>query len=237
MPDEEEAKQIRPFQELMHQGGPGSTWVVVGGSADKGIVVRSEKDLSSPELDRLFRGARIEEIERSVDRLHFKKIDGVGPDTGWVSIWYKGRPRVRLLDFANVPVPQVRPTNKAKQGESTQKKADKDVKESISTEEHESCEKRGEEAEERHSSPGTVWVVVGGTDKGVGLRGIVVRKTHELKSEELSMLEKGARVQEIDRRGDRLHYKKLDGRGPWRGWVTVKYNNGMRLLKRVPEID
>lgn len=68
-------------------------WVVVGGG-EKGIVVRSGKKLDSPELERLKKGARLEQLKRDGERLQFRKLSGEGPETGWVSLTFKGAPLV-----------------------------------------------------------------------------------------------------------------------------------------------
>jgi len=71
--------------------GDGQLWVVIGGGSAGGIVVRVGKDTKSRELMfRLQTGARVEEIERVGDRLHYRRILGDGPDFGWVSLYYKG---------------------------------------------------------------------------------------------------------------------------------------------------
>mmetsp|Transcript_30968 Transcript_30968/g.92119 ORF Transcript_30968/g.92119 Transcript_30968/m.92119 type:complete len:994 (+) Transcript_30968:96-3077(+) len=72
----------------------GQTWVVVGGSKG-GIVVRQDHSTSSAELGRLATGARILELERKGERLHYKTLSGDGPATGWVSISLKGAPLVK----------------------------------------------------------------------------------------------------------------------------------------------
>lgn len=65
----------------------------------------------------------------------------------------------------------------------------------------------------------TKWTVVGGSDKG----GILVREGVELKSAELSdRLSTGAVIEELELRGERLHYKLLKGSGPLMGWVSLK---------------
>lgn len=71
--------------------GDGQLWVVIGGASAGGIVVRKDKDVKSQELMfRLQTGARIEEIGRVGDRLHYRRIVGDGPDYGWVSLFHKG---------------------------------------------------------------------------------------------------------------------------------------------------
>mmetsp|Transcript_37630 Transcript_37630/g.75794 ORF Transcript_37630/g.75794 Transcript_37630/m.75794 type:complete len:358 (-) Transcript_37630:150-1223(-) len=74
-------------------GEQGTVWKVVAGG-DKGIVVRSGRNLNSPELPRLSKGARVEEVELFGERLHYRKLEGTGPDWGWVSLTSKG---ARLL--------------------------------------------------------------------------------------------------------------------------------------------
>mmetsp|Transcript_11520 Transcript_11520/g.26724 ORF Transcript_11520/g.26724 Transcript_11520/m.26724 type:complete len:584 (-) Transcript_11520:49-1800(-) len=69
---------------------------------------------------------------------------------------------------------------------------------------------------------GEVWEVIGGADKG----GILVRQgpatTDKAEDDRLSH---GARVEEIEVRGDRLHYKLRSGSGPKEGWVAVRISN------------
>jgi len=64
-----------------------------------------------------------------------------------------------------------------------------------------------------------IWKVVGGADKG----GILVREecagSSILFSERLST---GARIEEVELVGDRLHYDKIAGAGPSEGWVSIK---------------
>jgi len=66
-------------------------WRVVGGADKGGIVVRDGEDLVSALLDRLATGALVEELETRGDRLRFHKLEGEGPNTGWVSIRLKGK--------------------------------------------------------------------------------------------------------------------------------------------------
>jgi len=70
--------------------GP-AEYLVVGGGEKGGIMVRKGKRTSSKELPRLMLGARIQEIERCGDRIHFEKTDGQGPKTGWVSAAVNGK--------------------------------------------------------------------------------------------------------------------------------------------------
>lgn len=66
---------------------------------------------------------------------------------------------------------------------------------------------------------GKQWEVVGGADKG----GIMVREGDGLKSKTLSQrLSTGATVEELEKKGDRIRYKLIDGTGPEEGWVAIK---------------
>eukprot|EP00930_Biecheleria_cincta_P045956 TRINITY_DN31679_c0_g1_i3.p1 TRINITY_DN31679_c0_g1~~TRINITY_DN31679_c0_g1_i3.p1 ORF type:complete len:693 (+),score=159.28 TRINITY_DN31679_c0_g1_i3:100-2178(+) len=70
------------------------------------------------------------------------------------------------------------------------------------------------------------WQVVGGSDKG----GIVVRAGRELTSAQLpEKLATGALVEELERAGDRLNYKLVDGTGPKEGWVSVRLKDKVLL--------
>lgn len=67
-------------------------WQVVGGEAAGGLLVRSGQALNSPQLSsRLQSGAIVREIARHGDRLNYQKLQGDGPDTGWVSLKAKGK--------------------------------------------------------------------------------------------------------------------------------------------------
>merc|ERR1711920_842391 len=67
------------------------------------------------------------------------------------------------------------------------------------------------------STPGREWVVIGGKDSG----GIVVRNGKQLSSMTLDgRLQNTAIIEEVEKNGDRLHYKKIFGAGPDQGWVS-----------------
>lgn len=91
----------------------------------------------------------------------------------------------------------------------------------------ESAASNGVETAVNESMCSPMWVVMGGSDKGV-----IVREGEDLKSTELGRLGKGAKAEEIEKVGDRLHYKKLSGDGPDVGWLSVK-SGGKELLKLV----
>lgn len=73
-------------------------WVVVGGGDKGGIVVRKDFDLASAERPRLATGAKVQELERRGDRLKFLRVEGGGPDVGWVSIRMKDKELLRRLE-------------------------------------------------------------------------------------------------------------------------------------------
>jgi len=67
-------------------------WIVVGGIDKGGIVVRAGVGLDSTMYPvRLSDGARIEELEREGNRLHYQRIRGDGPDFGWVNVTLNGK--------------------------------------------------------------------------------------------------------------------------------------------------
>eukprot|EP00930_Biecheleria_cincta_P068982 TRINITY_DN56799_c0_g1_i1.p1 TRINITY_DN56799_c0_g1~~TRINITY_DN56799_c0_g1_i1.p1 ORF type:complete len:699 (-),score=119.91 TRINITY_DN56799_c0_g1_i1:356-2452(-) len=57
-------------------------WKVTG---SKGLVVRDGEYLSSTKIGRLASGAHFEELDKSGYRVKFRKLDGEGPDEGWLS--------------------------------------------------------------------------------------------------------------------------------------------------------
>eukprot|EP00439_Symbiodinium_sp_Y106_P008492 s2084_g1.t1 len=81
-------------------------------------------------------------------------------------------------------------------------------------------------------APAAVWEVVGGGDVG----GILVRQGSELSSQPCSeRLSTGAVVEELERVGERLRYRRLQGLGPESGWVTVRL--GLKELLRKQTAD
>jgi len=74
-------------------------WVVVGGATTRGILARSGASLHSRELDRLKTGARVIQLGLKRDRLHYRKLEGDGPEFGWVSIRNKDGELMRREDF------------------------------------------------------------------------------------------------------------------------------------------
>jgi len=63
---------------------------VVGGGDKGGIVVRTDKDVSSSQAPgRLSTGALVSELALEGERLHYQRLTGSGPESGWVSIKLK----------------------------------------------------------------------------------------------------------------------------------------------------
>mmetsp|Transcript_31964 Transcript_31964/g.58518 ORF Transcript_31964/g.58518 Transcript_31964/m.58518 type:complete len:223 (-) Transcript_31964:154-822(-) len=68
-----------------------------------------------------------------------------------------------------------------------------------------------------NTSKADTWVVKGGAESG----GILVRAGPDLKSRaEPLRLQTGAKIQLLQRQGDRLQYSLLHGEGPKTGWVS-----------------
>jgi len=69
-----------------------SKWDIVGGADKGGVLVREGQALGSPATkDRLSTGAVVEELELVGERLHYKLLDGTGPEEGWISIKVSGK--------------------------------------------------------------------------------------------------------------------------------------------------
>mmetsp|Transcript_18596 Transcript_18596/g.53271 ORF Transcript_18596/g.53271 Transcript_18596/m.53271 type:complete len:515 (-) Transcript_18596:85-1629(-) len=65
-------------------------WEVVGGAETGGIIVRKGCDVKSEaEAERLGTGAIIECLGLQGERLRYRKLQGVGPETGWVTVKLK----------------------------------------------------------------------------------------------------------------------------------------------------
>lgn len=163
-------------------------WRVVRAVAG-GLLVRSGRSLTAgSELERLARGALVEELELHGDRLHYRLLAGHGPPMGWVC--------VRASEDAE------RLRHKLLTGETLL--ADTVVMVA--------------------GPPGKVWRVTGGEGRG----GIIVRTERPLDSPKApERLATGAIVEEMDRDGDRICYRLLDGTGPIFGWVTVRVSDGV----------
>eukprot|EP00930_Biecheleria_cincta_P096154 TRINITY_DN8802_c0_g1_i2.p1 TRINITY_DN8802_c0_g1~~TRINITY_DN8802_c0_g1_i2.p1 ORF type:complete len:821 (-),score=126.20 TRINITY_DN8802_c0_g1_i2:178-2640(-) len=80
--------------------------------------------------------------------------------------------------------------------------------------------------QDRLANQVVVWEVTGGGAQG----GILVREGVSLQSllvcsPERSRLLQGSLVREFDRKGERIFYKLLEGRGPQHGWISLKIKN------------
>lgn len=65
---------------------PSVGWCVVGGLAQGGIIVRDGIDGKLSKFKgRLEHGAVVEEVEKTAERLKYRKRSGKGPQTGWVT--------------------------------------------------------------------------------------------------------------------------------------------------------
>jgi len=73
-----------------------------------------------------------------------------------------------------------------------------------------------------------LWEVVGGGERG----GILVREGAALTSPKTaSRLSAGAKVEELELVGDRLHYRRRTGTGPDEGWVSIAINDKALVAK------
>eukprot|EP00408_Alexandrium_pacificum_P018815 CAMPEP_0171196350 /NCGR_PEP_ID=MMETSP0790-20130122/21858_1 /TAXON_ID=2925 /ORGANISM="Alexandrium catenella, Strain OF101" /LENGTH=70 /DNA_ID=CAMNT_0011661573 /DNA_START=78 /DNA_END=286 /DNA_ORIENTATION=+ len=64
-----------------------------------------------------------------------------------------------------------------------------------------------------------LWEIVGGADKG----GILVREGESTGSAQTpERLSTGALVEELELKGERLHFKRITGTGPEEGWISIK---------------
>jgi len=65
-------------------------WKVVGGADNGGLIVRVGRALGSePESERLAKDAVVEELKLMGERLKYRRMSGIGPDEGWVTILQK----------------------------------------------------------------------------------------------------------------------------------------------------
>lgn len=87
----------------------GQRWEVVGGADKGGILVRGGQSTTSEQLEaRLATGALVEELELVGDRLHYQKVSGAGPETGWVSTVLKDK--ALLVHVTTTPAPPAAPS-------------------------------------------------------------------------------------------------------------------------------
>eukprot|EP00747_Dinoflagellata_sp_TGD_P168415 gnl/TRDRNA2_/TRDRNA2_194729_c0_seq1.p1 gnl/TRDRNA2_/TRDRNA2_194729_c0~~gnl/TRDRNA2_/TRDRNA2_194729_c0_seq1.p1 ORF type:complete len:159 (+),score=12.96 gnl/TRDRNA2_/TRDRNA2_194729_c0_seq1:69-545(+) len=72
----------------MRQGLP--VWQVNSNLDNGGLLVREDVDLNSKEVGRLAGGSRIEQLDIVGNRMSYRRIDGEGPKSGWVTIMFRG---------------------------------------------------------------------------------------------------------------------------------------------------
>ena len=77
-----------------HVSGTQVTWKV---TSREGLTVRVKSDLQSTKLGVLAKNAIIEELDRDCYRIFFKKLEGEGPDSGWISAYRLGKKAAERL--------------------------------------------------------------------------------------------------------------------------------------------
>eukprot|EP00427_Karlodinium_veneficum_P029819 CAMPEP_0169200062 /NCGR_PEP_ID=MMETSP1016-20121227/9673_1 /TAXON_ID=342587 /ORGANISM="Karlodinium micrum, Strain CCMP2283" /LENGTH=400 /DNA_ID=CAMNT_0009276895 /DNA_START=50 /DNA_END=1252 /DNA_ORIENTATION=- len=89
------ARQTPPLQPSVSECTK-KIWRVVGGRETNGIIARRDRSLTSPVLDeRLAWGSRVQELRLIGNRLQYRRFEGSGPQTGWVTVTLTGaRPLV-----------------------------------------------------------------------------------------------------------------------------------------------
>mmetsp|Transcript_89014 Transcript_89014/g.153959 ORF Transcript_89014/g.153959 Transcript_89014/m.153959 type:complete len:276 (+) Transcript_89014:120-947(+) len=101
--DKEEPKapdELKASDEL--KAPDGSIWMVIGGEDKGGIVTRRGESLTSPAMPRLSTGARVKQLDLKGERLHYQKVEGDGPEFGWVSLRIKGKRLLMLADEQDI---------------------------------------------------------------------------------------------------------------------------------------
>lgn len=82
------------------------------------------------------------------------------------------------------------------------------------------------------SGPPQLWQIVGGADKG----GVLVKTKEDLTSPPVEQrLATGAKVQELELVGERLHFRRLVGEGPEEGWISISLA-GRPLADRISDV-
>jgi|EP00427_Karlodinium_veneficum_P024855 hypothetical protein len=85
---------VARIQSQKNENAESRQWLVVGGGNSNGIFVQSGSEALSEEFaERLATGARIEEVALSeTGKLLYRKIQGEGPECGWVALAQDGVP-------------------------------------------------------------------------------------------------------------------------------------------------
>eukprot|EP00418_Pyrodinium_bahamense_P100282 CAMPEP_0179032734 /NCGR_PEP_ID=MMETSP0796-20121207/11738_1 /TAXON_ID=73915 /ORGANISM="Pyrodinium bahamense, Strain pbaha01" /LENGTH=1995 /DNA_ID=CAMNT_0020728965 /DNA_START=22 /DNA_END=6009 /DNA_ORIENTATION=- len=182
-------------------------WKVI---ADGGIIVREAEQVSSRELrERLPQGAVIEELGLVGDSLHFRRISGIGPLTGWLGIG-------------------------ASHGKDTLVRVSPAKRKAISLPTEQSLAmqlaKRPSDKASQQLQMGT-----GGQWRVVSEEGLVVRRGQRMTSMKVpERLPPGVVVEEVEVVGNRLHFLNPSDMGPRSGWVSTM-DKGQELLHRLAQ--
>jgi len=59
------------------------------------VLVRSACELTSSVVGDLSQGARVEEVQLEGNRMQYRKLEGEGPEEGWVTLTVKGKDLLR----------------------------------------------------------------------------------------------------------------------------------------------
>jgi len=87
------AKELAlPVPEEHSKRDLGRLWLVAGGGGTGGIIVRRGESMQSQPFEvRLMTGAIVEQLNIRKNRLHYQRLSGTGPDTGWITIRHNDR--------------------------------------------------------------------------------------------------------------------------------------------------
>mmetsp|Transcript_29512 Transcript_29512/g.53734 ORF Transcript_29512/g.53734 Transcript_29512/m.53734 type:complete len:487 (+) Transcript_29512:60-1520(+) len=70
-------------------------WMVATDLARGAVLVRSACELTSSVVGQLSQGARVEEVQLEGNRMQYRKLEGEGPEEGWVTLTVKGKDLLR----------------------------------------------------------------------------------------------------------------------------------------------
>uniref|UniRef100_A0A7S4T5U3 Fibronectin type-III domain-containing protein n=1 Tax=Alexandrium monilatum TaxID=311494 RepID=A0A7S4T5U3_9DINO len=186
-------------------------WEVVAGEDLGGIMVREEERATSRRLkERLSKGALVEELEFTEERLHYRLLEGTGPEEGWVARTLGGTEQLVKTDkrpVVRAPPPMEAPAS-------------------------------APEASGGGGMFGGIADALDAQEGSAERREPAVREEERASSRRLKdRLSTGALVQELESTDERLHYRLLEGTGPEEGWVALRLGNRDQLVKteRRPE--
>lgn len=232
--DKASAKQAEASSALRPSGA--KLWRVRGGKRKGGLIVRMDKGTDSLfHSGRLGFGAVLQELELCDDRLHYLKVSGEGPNTGWVSVCTKTGARlvVRLDEAA-------KEAEAAEEDEEQEQEQEPDGEpgplERVPEAEPEAApEAEPDPAPEaaavqpKAAAPARLrlWRVTGGVTSG----GLVVRNSKDKSSLTHSVrLLNGSVLEEMEIGDGKLHYRLRYGSGPHTGWVSISMR-GRKLVE------